>query len=421
MPEPRRFTNYTAGASLALLLAAGCTGSVGSRNGSTPGGPGSGPGSGGPGSNGGGGPGSNPGGGPGGAPGPGPGGMTVQPGQEVPGVAVFHRLTRLEYNNTLRDLLGDTSAPGKAFAADQESGKSGYFGGGAIANADANHLLEATETVAANAMKRLPELLPCKALPAAAGEQDQCARDFITQFGKRAFRRPLTAEENGGLVDFYSGQRTAGSDFPNAMRMVISAFLMSPQFLYRWEVAPKAAVKDGAFLRYNGFEIASRLSYLFWASMPDEALFGLAEQNKLGTSAQIEAEARRMLKDPKAKDMVADFAHQWLGVTELKAVPKDPKVYPTYSPALVDSLLAETAAFAAASILDGDGKMATLFTSSKSFLDANLAGLYGGMARRRPGPRGPERQPARRHSHPRPASWPATPARTNPTPPAGAR
>jgi hypothetical protein len=304
--------------------------------------------------------------------------MTVQPGQEVPGVAVFHRLTRLEYNNTLRDLLGDTSAPGKAFAADQESGKSGFFGGGAIANADANHLLEATETVAANAMKRLAELLPCKSLPAAQGEQDQCAKDFIAQFGKRAFRRPLTADETAGLVEFYGGQRMAGGDFPNAMRMVISAFLMSPQFLYRWEVAPRTAIKDGAFVRYSGYEIASRLSYMLWASMPDEALFGLAEQNKLGTPAQIEAEARRMLKDPRARDMVADFVHQWLGVTELKSVPKDPKVYANYTPALVDSLLAETAAFGAATILDGDGKLATLFTSNKSFLDTNLAALYGG-------------------------------------------
>ena len=379
MPHAFRFTRYAAASALALALAGGCTGQVGSRNGSTPGGPG-GPGPGGPGggSPGGSVPGGPGGGTPGGMAGPGPGGMTVQPGQEVPGVAVFHRLTRAEYNNTLRDLLGDTSAPGKAFAADQESGKSGFFSGGAIANADANHLLEATEAVAASAMKRLPELLPCKSLPAAQGEQDQCAKDFIAQFGKRAFRRPLTGEENTDLVAFYTGQRMSGSDFQNAMRMVISAFLMSPQFLYRWEVAPRAAIKDGAFVRYSGYEIASRLSYMLWASMPDEALFGLAEQNKLSTPAQIEAEARRMLADPKAKDMMADFVHQWLGVSELKSVPKDPKVYPNYTPALVDSLLAESAAFAAATILQGDGKMASLFTSNRSFLDTNLAALYGG-------------------------------------------
>jgi hypothetical protein len=381
MSPARTHTKYTAAAALALALAfaASCTGQV-DRDGSKPGGPGAGNGGpGGPGGNGNGGNGNGGngnGGGPG--PGPGPGGMTVQPGQEVPGVAVFHRLTRLEYDNTLRDLLGDTSAPGKGFAGDQESAKSGFFGGGAIANADANHLLEATEAVAANAVKRLTELLPCKALPAAQGEQDQCAKDFIAQFGKRAFRRPLTGDESGELVAFYNEQRMAGSDFPNAMRLVISAFLMSPQFLYRWEVAPRGAIKDGNFVRYSGWEIASRLSYMFWASMPDDALFALAEQNKLTTTAQIEAEARRMLKDAKARDMIADFVQQWLGITDLASVPKDPKVYPSYSPALVSSLLAETSAFAAAQILDGDGTMNALFTSNKSFLDTNLAGLYGG-------------------------------------------
>jgi hypothetical protein len=304
----------------------------------------------------------------------------VQPGQEAPGVAAFHRLTRLEYNNTIRDLLGDSSAPGRDFASDQESSKSGFVGGGAIASADANHLFEATETVAANAMKRLPDLLPCKSLPTAAAEQDQCAKDFITQFGKRAFRRPLAADEAAALVDLYAAQRTAGQDFANAIRVVISGLLLSPQFLYRWEVPPKGALKDGAFVRYNGYEIASRLSYLFWASMPDDALFTLAEQNKLSTPAQIEGEARRMLKDPKAKDMIADFFQQWLGVSDLKSVPKDPKVYPNYTPALVDSLLAETAAFAAASVLDGDGKLSTVFSSNRSFLDGNLAALYGGTA-----------------------------------------
>ena len=94
-------------------------------------------------------------------------------------------------------------------------------------------------------MKRLAELLPCKSLPAAAAEQDHCAQDFITQFGKRAFRRPLTADEITGFTDFYAAQRTAGTDFPNAMRLVISAFLLSPQFLYRWEVTPQTAIRDG--------------------------------------------------------------------------------------------------------------------------------------------------------------------------------
>ena len=313
---------------------------------------------------------------PGGAGGGGGGNPQPQvPGQ--PGKAVFHRLTRVEYNNTVRDLLGDATAPGNAFASDQEAGKSGYFIGGSISNNDATHLLEATEKLAAGAITRLTELVPCKSVPAAVAEQDACAGQFITQFGKRAFRRPLTADETTSFKTFYAAQRTAGHDFSGAIRMVISGMLLSPQFLYRWEVVPQSALKEGSLVRYNGFEMASRLSYLLWASMPDDAAFTLAEQNKLSTPEQIEAEARRMLKDPRAKQAVVDFFTQWLGVTELKTVPKDSKVYPTYTPELVSSMLAETAAFAANTVIDGDGKLSTIFTAPRSFIDGRLAALYG--------------------------------------------
>jgi hypothetical protein len=290
---------------------------------------------------------------------------------------VFRRLSRLEYNNTIRDLLGDSSRPGSEFAADQDSARSGFFAGGAIANSDAARLLDATEAVAANAAKRLPDLLPCKSVPAAAADQDQCARQFITQFGKRAFRRPLTPDEVTSFTDFYSAQRSGGQDFAGSVRLLISAFLMSPQFIYRWEVTPGSAIKEGSLVRYNSYEIASRLSYLIWASMPDDASFALADQNKLATPDQIEAEARRMLKDPKAKDAIADFFTQWLEITDLHSVPKDAKVYPTYTADLADSMVAESAAFAADAVIDGDGKLSTIFTSSKGFVNANLAKLYG--------------------------------------------
>ncbi len=348
----------------AALVGLGCNGQIGSDNG-TPPGPGTGPGGG-----------RGPGGGPGPGTGPGGGqGPSASPGDL--GRAVFRRLSRTEYNNTIRDLLGETSRPADDFAADQESARSGFFAGGAIANTDASQLLDATEAVAASAVKRLPDLLPCKALPAAAADQDQCARMFISQFGKRAFRRPLTSEEVTAFTDFYSAQRSGGQDFPSGVRMLISAFLMSPQFLYRWEVTPQTAIKEGALVRYNSYEIASRLSYLIWASMPDDAAFTLADQNKLSTPDQIEAEARRMLKDPRAKDAIADFFSQWLEVSDLHSVPKDMNKYPDYSADLADSMVAESAAFAADAVLAGDGKLSTIFTSKKGFVDTALAKLYG--------------------------------------------
>jgi hypothetical protein len=367
MPRSRRFPRLAAAAALVGLS---CTGEISSRG---PGGPASPP-PGGPSA-----PGERPG-NPGGA-GPGnSGGGGVQPGGQTPGElgrAVFRRLSRLEYNNTIRDLLGDTSRPASGFAADQESARSGFFAGGVVAGTDASQLLDATEAMAANAMKRLPELLPCKALPAAAADQDQCARQFIAQFGRRAFRRPLSQDEVTGLTDFYAAQRSGGQDFPNSMRLVLSAMLLSPQFLYRWEVTPQTAIREGNVVRHNPWEVASRLSYLIWASMPDDAAFALAEQNKLNTPDQIEAEARRMLKDPRARDAISDFFTQWLGVTDLRSVPKDGKVYPDYTADLAGAMVAETAAFAAETVIAGDGKLSTIFTSNRGFPDGALAKLYG--------------------------------------------
>jgi hypothetical protein len=361
MPRNRTFQKLLMAVALTGL---GCSGAIDKGDPAAPGGPG-------PSGAGGQGPGQVPG-------GQGGNGQPQVPG--VPGKAVFHRLNRVEYNNTIRDLLGDASNPGNAFASDQDSAKSGYFTGGAISANDATHLLEATEKLAAAAMQRLTDLVPCKAVPTAAADQDACAAQFITQFGKRAFRRPLTTDEAASFKAFYAAQRSGGHDFANALRMVISGVLLSPQFLYRWEVIPETAVREGALVRYNSFEIASRLSYLVWASMPDDTGFAAAEQNRLSTPDQIEAEVRRLLKDPRSKVAVGDFFTQWLGVTELATVPKDPKVYPTYSPELVTSMLAETAAFAAHTVTEGDGKLSTLFTSPQSFIDARLATLYGNKA-----------------------------------------
>jgi hypothetical protein len=310
-------------------------------------------------------------------PGGGAGG-SVTPGVDAPGRAAFRRLNRFEYNNTVRDLLGDTTAPANGFPPDADSAKSGFLAGGTVAHADASHLLEASEALADAASKKLDTLLPCKPLPTAAAAQDACAKDFIVQFGKRAFRRPLSADEVAGLNGFYAAQRMANpADFAGAIRLVISAVLMSPQFLYRWEVTPKTAIKEGGLVRYNSWEMASRLSYLVWGSMPDDVGFGLAEKNQLSSADQVDAEVRRLLKDPRAKEAIADFVTQWLGVNDVKSAAKDTKVYASFTNELAASMTAETAAFAAHAIIEGDGKLSTIFTSSDSYLDANLGKLYG--------------------------------------------
>jgi hypothetical protein len=300
-------------------------------------------------------------------------------GPDVPGTAAVRRLTRLEYNNTIRDLLGDASRPGDRLpGGDQESGGSGFLKGGAVAEVDAQTLIETSGQLATTAVGKLGTLVSCGASPAPA-QEDACAKDFIAKFGRRTFRRPLSTDEQAGLYALYQKQRgpEIGADFPGAIRIVLQAMLLSPSFLYRWELGAQAPLRDGQLVRFNPHELASRLSYLLWASMPDEALFGAADGDKLSSPTQIEDQVRRMLKDGKAKDTFADFHLQLLGMAGTLDAQKDENVYPTFNKAMAQSMLTETREFVA-SVLGpgGDGKLESLLTSRATFVDETLSKLY---------------------------------------------
>jgi hypothetical protein len=269
----------------------------------------------------------------------------------------------------------------QAFSADQESASSGYLRGGSITAApDARVLMLAAEDLASSAVKNNPGLLPCNPLPTAQAEQDACADKFIGGFARRAYRRPLQQAELEDLRALYRAQRQddVGAGFPQAIANVVAAMLQSPYFLYHWELGPEKAIKDGMLVRYNQHEIASRMSYLFWATMPDDKLFAAADGGKLGTQDQIAGEARRLLNDPRAKDALADFHLNWLNMAGLADMPKDPSVA-DYSPEVAQAMLKETREFVG-SIFQGpkaDGKLETLLTSTASYVNAPLAKIYG--------------------------------------------
>jgi hypothetical protein len=302
----------------------------------------------------------------------------------VPGAAPLRRLTRLEYDNTIRDLLGiamPLATNGDAFAPDQESALSGFVKGAAVTGgSDARIFMVAAEQIGAAIASKLPTLLPCNPIPTATGEQDACADKFITTFGRRAFRRPLAGKEVENLRALYKAQRAAPSSatFEEAIGGLVTGILQAPQFLYHWELGPNAALKDGTLVRFNSYEVASRLSYLFWASMPDEKLFSAAEANELLAPERIAQEARRLLGDAKAKDGLRDFHTQWLEIDTLGDVPKD-DTFKDYSPAVAQAMLDETRDFVA-SIYTGPqatGKLETLLASPSSVVDASLAKIYG--------------------------------------------
>jgi hypothetical protein len=318
---------------------------------------------------------------PGGATAAGGGAQALPP--SLPSVEPPRRLSLTEYKNTIRDLLGMTTpVTTDDLPVDQQAGTSGFLTGAAITSApDARLLLDKSDAMTTAAMSSLATQVPCIATPTAA---DTCAKQFITTFGRRAFRRPLVDDEVTRLMALYTLQMgpTIGSTFSEAIRGVTMAMIQSPNFLYRWELGPTTpAIKDGTLggtlIRFNSQEMASRLSYAFWATMPDARLFQLADADQLQTPDQIQQEVRRMIIDPKAKDAYGDFATQWLSLSQLPSALKDASL--NFTPQVAQSMLAETGAFVSDLFLGAKatGSLTDLLTSQKSFVDGTLAKIYG--------------------------------------------
>lgn len=292
-----------------------------------------------------------------------------------PGDAPIRRMTRFEYNNTVRDLLGETSAPASSFVAEEQAlGFNNQATSLGVTQLLAEQMMSAAEKIAAKAVLDLDALIPyCDAL--AQGEQS-CANMFIEHFGKRAFRRPLKADEKKRFSDLYNFGRAEYQSHAEGISLVIQAALQSPHFLYRVEFGmPDPVERD--VVKLDAYETASRLSYLLWNTMPDEALFEAADSQSLSTPQQIETQARRMLDDPKAREAVTNFHSQWLELSHIEHISKDKSVYPAYNDGLRSLWIAETQSFLEHVIFDGEGDVKTMLSAPYSMMNADLALFYG--------------------------------------------
>jgi hypothetical protein len=285
----------------------------------------------------------------------------------------LRRMNAREYNNTVRDLLGDNTRPGDRFPSDRDTDFT-FRHAGLVSSLDFSTIQDAAESLAAAAEKNVMTLAPC-----AGGNEDECARNFATTFGLRAYRRPLVAREIDSLVQLYKDARNAPSSLPYAggIKVMLQGMLQSPAFLYHWESGPAAPTMEGKVVKLSHYENASQLSYFIWGSMPDATLFEAAAANKLGTGAELEAQAQRMLADPKARDTVSEFVEEWLGLDQVSDRPKDPKVYPEFKDDLKAAMTAESRAFVSDVVFAGDSRLGTLLTATFSFVNQPLAPIYG--------------------------------------------
>jgi hypothetical protein len=289
----------------------------------------------------------------------------------------LRRLTRLELANTLAQLLGVAVQVPDELPPDV-SADSGFFVGGNVSRVEAQILMDFAGQLAREAVKDLRRLLPCDGIPAARTDQDACAQQLIVRFGRRAFRRPLAPAEVDDLFAHYRDRLRSelALDFVSAIRGLVQLMLQSPRFLYRFERGPGEVVARAGRIPFDAHEMASRLSYSLWASMPDEALFAAADRGQLATPDQVEQHARRMLADPRSASALEDFHLQWLAIGDVSKMEKDPRRY-SFSGELGRAMMAETKRVATW-IFQNDGRLETLLTSSESFIDsASLAKLYG--------------------------------------------
>jgi hypothetical protein len=291
----------------------------------------------------------------------------------VPGAAPLRRLSAFEYDNTVHDLLGDDSQPALAFVPDELlfgfDDQAVALGVTALL---AQQYQTASEHLAAAAVGDLDRLTGCDVTKVG---YDTCARGFIASFGERAFRRPLEAAQASRLFSLYVWGTTKYS-YATGIALVIQAALQSPYFLYRVEHGMPDPGSPSA-VKLDGYDIASRLSYMLWSSMPDEALFAAAGAGRLDTAVQVAAQARRMLKDPRARTAVAHFNEQWLGLSALDTLTRDTEVYPLFEQTWPSLWKQETLAFLDRAIFEQGGDVHEMLTANWSMMNGAVAASYG--------------------------------------------
>jgi hypothetical protein len=287
-----------------------------------------------------------------------------------PGPSFLRRLTRQEFDNTIRDLLGEDKHLSAEFPAEELHDS---FANNAevrtVSDQLAEKYLSASEKIGKAVTGQLGSLLPCD--PAQKSD-DACLDAFFDGFGKRLWRRPLDSGEKDRLRAKFKENR--GASFADGIDAVVQIMVLSPSFLYRTERG--IDVTGTNYQKVASFEMASRLSYLIWGSLPDADLFQAAEAGALGTRAEVHAQAERMLKDPRAAAMAANFGTQWLALERLDEVVKDAMIYPDYKPE-IDGLYKRETEELLRAVWNGDARLETFLTAPYTFMNGTLATLHG--------------------------------------------
>jgi hypothetical protein len=290
--------------------------------------------------------------------------------------APVRRISRVEYDNMVRDLLGDTTQPARSFVAESPMAPGVNFLTNTYTNVSpliVQQYEQAAETLAQAAVADTNRLnntiLPCHT------QDDACAQQFIAAFANRAYRGELDSTESTGLFDVYSSIK-AQFDFTTGIQAVITAVLESPRFLYVLEFGQ--GTPSGDVVPLSGYEIAARLALTLWRSVPDDTLMAAAAAGQLSTPDQIEMQAVRMLgQTAKAQAALDDFTTQWMQLQATPTLGKDTQFNAwNKNPKLGGEMQDETRTNVSQLVLVKNGGLTELLTSPSSYIDQDLASFY---------------------------------------------
>ncbi|MFM8470921.1 MAG: DUF1592 domain-containing protein [Limisphaerales bacterium] len=292
-----------------------------------------------------------------------------------PGVFVIRRLTKVEYGNTLRDLLGVDPAVAAGLPADVPG--EGYLN--ALSPLQTEQLLGVAQTALDQALG--PVGKPTKLAKTLLGESPsprsdarEAARKVARSFARSAFRRSASDDEIEVLLKVFDLGRESRLAYPEALRLMLKAVLVSPQFLF---ITPAREAEAGqAIVPLDDYQLASRLSYFLWATLPDAELMSLADSGKLHEPAVLRAQVKRLLADKRSRALFDGFGAQWLGVGGLKEKTFDTAKFPQMTPALRAAMYDEARLFFE-SIVRENRSVVNFVNGDYTFLNGTLAPLYG--------------------------------------------
>lgn len=210
--------------------------------------------------------------------------------------------------------------------------------------------------------------------PARAADELDCARRIFANLAKQAFRRPVTDDDLSAPMRFFAAGREQGT-FDDGVKNGMMAIFTSPKFLFRAEIPP-ADAKPGDIVAISDLDLASRLAFFLWSSVPDEELIDLAARGELSNPRVLDAQVQRMLADPRAEALVDNFVFQWLRLRDLEKVDPDPEIFPAFSRGLLDAFKDEIRLFAG-DVFRKNHSIVDLITADYTYLNEDLALHYG--------------------------------------------